>query len=812
MDITPFYPTPPMYPTNTFDRNYTLTYNAASANQTLTITWLTTANSSGNVTLSGAALSLTPPTIATYAGTPQSAQVNTPFATALQAKVLDASGNPLPGATVTFTVQTGVSGASATFSTLPSATAVTNVLGIATAPALTANGQLGNYTVTATVPAAASPATFSLGNFLGGGSLSGSGNSLSTPVNLTTVGTADWVHWGDSALNPAALIRKSGVSPQINTLTVFDSKNTLKTYPDDMRPLSWSDGTPVAGNSSDTNGIDVYYPQNGFSFTVPADGTQRTLSVYVGGYQSAGTLTAHLSDLSFPDFVDTTTDTTGMSTLTYDRNYTLTFSAASPNQTLTVSWLSASGNGNVNLSGAALSGAPAAAVPTVWIDAPVAGASLSGTVGISGWAIENTSVVGPNAVSSVAVFVDGAQVGVATYGSSRADVCALWPGRLGCPNVGWTYNLNTTTLTAGSHTLKVVATDSAGVAGSSQVTFTANAPFAWIDAPVAGASLSGIAAISGWALENVSAVGPNAISSVAVLVDGAQMGVATYGTPRADVCAIWPGRLGCPNIGWTYNLNTATLAAGSHTLTIVATDSAGVTGSSQVTFTANAPFVWIDAPVAGASLSGVAAISGWALENISDVGPNAVSSVAVLVDGAQVGVATYGTPRGDVCAIWPGRLGCPNIGWTYNLNTAALTAGTHTLRIVATDSAGVTGSSQVTFTANAPFVWIDVPVAGATLSGTAAISGWALENVSDVGPNAVSSVAVLVDGAQVGVASYGSPRADVCSIWPGRLGCPNVGWTYNLNTAALATGSHTLTIVVADSAGITASSQVAFRK
>jgi hypothetical protein len=336
---------------NTFDGTYTLTYNAASANQTLTITWVTAENS-GNVTLSGAALSITPPLIATAAGTPQSAQVNTPFATALQALVADASNNPLSGLTVTFTASTSpTNGASATFSGLPSATAVSNSSGIATAPVLTANAQPGSYTVMATIPAAVAAATFSLSNFLGGGTLSGSGNSSTAAVNLTAVGTGDWVHLGDPN---APLNRKSGVSPQIGQINVVGQ--ATGTYSTELRLMSWTDGTPLASNSADANGAYVYYPQNGYSFTVPADVNMRTLSVYVGGYASAGTLTARLSDLSAADYVDTTADTSGA----YDRNYTLIFSAASPGQTLMVSWMSASptGNlGNVTLSGAALSGA-----------------------------------------------------------------------------------------------------------------------------------------------------------------------------------------------------------------------------------------------------------------------------------------------------------------------------------------------------------------------------------------------------------------------------------------------------------------------
>jgi hypothetical protein len=257
-------------------------------------------------------------------------------------------------------------------------------------------------------------------------------------------------------------------------------------------------------------------------------------------------------------------------------------------------------------------------------------------------------------------------------------------------------------LAAGSHTLKVVATDTAAVSGSSQVTFMVAAIVPWvdIDAPAAGATLSGTTAISGWALEGLNAAGPNAISTVAVLVDGTQVGTATYGSNRSDVCGALTGRPGCPNVGWSYNLNVTSLSAGSHTLKVVATDTASVSGSNQVTFLVAAitPWVDIDVPFAGATLSGTTTISGWALEGLNAAGPNAIASVAVLVDGTQVGTATYGSNRSDVCSALTGRPGCPNVGWTYNLNVSALTAGSHTLEILATDTVGLMGSNQVSFT------------------------------------------------------------------------------------------------------------------
>ncbi len=436
-----------------YDRNYTLTYNAASAGQTLKISWVTSSGA-GNVTLNGAALSVAAPGITATAGTPQSTTVNTAFNTSLQAAVTDASNNPLSGVTVTFTAPgagasasfggsatataitnasgiaiapvltangqpgtylitasaagitptasysltnlagvpasitaaggtpqsatvntpfgtalqavvkdasnnllSGVmvtfsapsTGATASFSGSSTATAVTNSSGIATAPALTANGQTGSYTVTANVAGVTSPASFSLTNtpaISGGGSLSGSGNSATTTFSLTPEGTADWVHWGDAALN-----RKTGVSAQISNYAVVGS-GPVMTYTNDPRALSWTDGTPTISGSN-TNGVYINSLQNGFSFTVPADANKAHPDRARGWlYGKGGTFTAHLLDVigrRLCGFYG------GGQRPVPDRNYTLTYNAASAGQTLKISWVTSSGAGNVTLNGAALS-------------------------------------------------------------------------------------------------------------------------------------------------------------------------------------------------------------------------------------------------------------------------------------------------------------------------------------------------------------------------------------------------------------------------------------------------------------------------
>jgi uncharacterized repeat protein (TIGR01451 family) len=100
--------------------------------------------------------------ISATAGTPQSATINSAFATALQATVTE-SGNPQNGVSVTFTAP--ASGASGAFPG-PSATAVasTDSSGVATAPTFTANGIGGSYNVVASIGTSLPTALFALTN------------------------------------------------------------------------------------------------------------------------------------------------------------------------------------------------------------------------------------------------------------------------------------------------------------------------------------------------------------------------------------------------------------------------------------------------------------------------------------------------------------------------------------------------------------------------------------------------------------------------------------------------------------------------
>jgi hypothetical protein len=96
-----------------------------------------------------------PSLIAATAGNNQSVQNTTQFPTALTVTVTDAGGDLLSGVPATFTIVAGSGGQSGTFTggtTATTAIVNTNASGVATAPFITANGKLGAFTVTVTVP------------------------------------------------------------------------------------------------------------------------------------------------------------------------------------------------------------------------------------------------------------------------------------------------------------------------------------------------------------------------------------------------------------------------------------------------------------------------------------------------------------------------------------------------------------------------------------------------------------------------------------------------------------------------------------
>jgi hypothetical protein len=182
------------------------------------------------------------------------------------------------------------------------------------------------------------------------GSLIGAGVAGGTStIDLTTEGTDDWAHWGFSG---TGIDHKSVSGSAVSHITETHVGSPLQ-YADNTNGYSWTDGTPTVNAVATRTGIYIVGSGNSFTITVPADMSTRTVKAYVGGWMSAGTLTAHLSDNSAADYTDSSFSNNAAS---YCAVYTITYKAGASNQSLTVRWQMASGpaGGNVTLQAATL--------------------------------------------------------------------------------------------------------------------------------------------------------------------------------------------------------------------------------------------------------------------------------------------------------------------------------------------------------------------------------------------------------------------------------------------------------------------------
>ncbi|MEO7181305.1 MAG: RHS repeat-associated core domain-containing protein [Gemmatimonadaceae bacterium] len=278
------------------------------------------------------------------------------------------------------------------------------------------------------------------------------------------------------------------------------------------------------------------------------------------------------------------------------------------------------------------------------------------------------------------------------------------------------------TLAQGTNFIAITATDAAGNATSvvRQVTRDNVPPTLTLTAPAAGA-------ITKVATTTVvgSAVGQSAVT---VTVNGASAAVAANGAFSANVA----------------------LTEGSNTLTVVATNAAGVTATAtrMVTLDTQAPVIAWTAPVDGAFTK---ATSIDATGTVTDQ-----SAVTLTLNGAAVALTTVNATTKSYLATEP-----------------LVADGIAVLNLVATDAAGnVTMATRgVTRDATAPVVTLQSPADGlSTSAATVEVSG----SVADL-----SASSLTINGSATTIA-------------------PDGGFS---TTVPLVTGANVITIVTTDAAG-----------
>jgi len=268
----------------------TLTANGTTGSYSVgaTVAGVATAASFSLSNVAGALVSIT----ATI-GTPQSVTVNRPFANVLVATVVNGNQQPVSGVQVTFTAPaTGASGTFANGTTLDTET--TNASGVATSTTFTANGGVGTYTVTATVPSGAEPANFSLTNTAinfafyvsgleainGGSNFYGLAGSVQVDGNGDVLGGEQDYNDGIGVLSP----QPSGdaILPETGALTV-DSSTGLGTL------VLTTNNTSVGVNGVET--LAVQFVNANHALIVQFDGSATS-----SGSMDAQTLSSTLND------------------------------------------------------------------------------------------------------------------------------------------------------------------------------------------------------------------------------------------------------------------------------------------------------------------------------------------------------------------------------------------------------------------------------------------------------------------------------------------------------------------------------------
>jgi hypothetical protein len=143
-------------------------------------------------------------------------------------------------------------------------------------------------------------------------------------IDLTREGLSDWVHWGylpaDNSIGErytggwadvqcgdnACVNRKRRSAPLISNYTVVGGLcRPYRLRDREWLKWSWTDGTPTPAAPAAQGIVYLGVANCGFSFTVPAETTLRTLRLYVGIWNGRAMVTARLSDGSAAGISDT---------------------------------------------------------------------------------------------------------------------------------------------------------------------------------------------------------------------------------------------------------------------------------------------------------------------------------------------------------------------------------------------------------------------------------------------------------------------------------------------------------------------------
>ncbi len=232
--------------------------------------------------------------------------------------------------------------------------------------------------------------------------------------------------------------------------------------------------------------------------------------------------------------------------------------------------------------------------PFGMFETPEDGSTVSGTIPVTGWALDDVevtliqikrnshpidlpAVIGPDGLVYIgdAVFMEGA----------RPDVEFAYPNQPRNNKAGWGCLILTNFLPNsgnGIFILHAIAYDTFGhrVELGQNMINADNAnrikPFGTIDTPAVGENISGDAYINfGWALTPLPKMIPEDGSTIWVWIDGQPLGHPGYGYYREDIATLFPGYLNSNGAVGYFNIDTTDFANGMHYIAWSVEDNAG---------------------------------------------------------------------------------------------------------------------------------------------------------------------------------------------------------------------------------------------
>jgi hypothetical protein len=350
---------------------------------------------------------------------------------------------------------------------------------------------------------------------------------------------------------------------------------------------------------------------------------------------------------------------------------------------------------------------PGNELPTVTITTPTKGVRYSGTLVIAGTAADDT------AVTVVELRLDG----------------GAWFDATGTTE--WTYELDTATLSSGSHTVQARAYDGEDYSEIAIVVFTADQPpLVTIATPTEGERYHDTFEATG------SASDDQAVTKVEVRIDAGDWASSENVAP------------------WSYSVDTKTLSQGTHTLEARALDGVSTSPVVSVEFIVDQlPSVTVTSPEEAMTYSGTLEVAGTATDDVS------VERVEV-----RVVPGTWSTVEGSTT-------------WTYELDTTSLSTGTHTLDARSYDGYEYSAVASVSFDVDQPPGVADLSLEVDVLyAGMLNITGSASDDVE------VLKVEVRVDEGQ----------------WRDATG--TTSWWYELDTTTIDQGDHLFEVRTYDGA------------